>query len=48
MVYFEVFEQVLDAIKREKQLKKWNRKWKIELIEEDNKEWNDIAKDWFD
>ena len=48
LVYFEVFEQVLDAIKREKQLKKWNRKWKIELIEEDNKEWNDIAKDWFD
>ena len=48
LVYFEVFEQVLDAIKREKQLKKWNRKWKIELIEEGNKEWNDLAKDWFD
>ncbi|PHR71921.1 MAG: excinuclease ABC subunit C [Lutibacter sp.] len=48
LVYFEVFDQVKDAIKREKQLKKWNRSWKIELIEEENNNWNDLAKDWYD
>ena len=34
LVYFEVAETMLAAIAREKQLKKWNRAWKIELIEE--------------
>ena len=48
LVYFEIFGQVLDAIKREKQLKKWNRKWKIDLIEAENKNWNDLASDWLD
>ena len=33
LVYFEEYENVNDAIKREKQLKKWRRKWKEELIE---------------
>jgi len=33
LIYFEQFQYVNDAIKREKQLKNWNRKWKIELIE---------------
>ena len=47
LVYFEIFGQVKDAIKREKQLKKWNRKWKIELFEENNKNWNDLAEDWY-
>ena len=36
LVYFEQFQYVNDAIKREKQLKNWNRKWKIDLIEGDN------------
>jgi len=31
---------------REKQLKKWNRQWKLALIERVNPDWNDIAKDW--
>ena len=35
-------ETMLDAIAREKQLKKWNRAWKIELIEETNAEWRDL------
>jgi len=48
LVYFEVFSQVLDAIKREKQLKKWNRQWKINLIVEENPDWNDLAHDWYE
>ncbi|MBU0762636.1 MAG: excinuclease ABC subunit C [Candidatus Altiarchaeota archaeon] len=34
LVYFEVHEHIESAITREKQLKKWNRKWKLRLIEE--------------
>ena len=48
LIYFEVYQYVKDAIKREKQLKNWNRAWKIKLIETDNKEWSDLAADWFD
>ena len=48
LVYFETFQFVDQAIYREKQLKKWNRAWKIQLIEEDNRYWNDLAKDWYD
>ena len=47
LIYFEQLQYVNDAIKREKQLKTWNRQWKIDLIEEDNKEWNDLSFDWF-
>ena len=46
LVYFEQFQYVNDAIKREKQLKNWNRSWKIELIETYNKDWNDLSSDW--
>lgn len=48
LVYFEQFQYVNDAIKREKQLKNWRRQWKIDLIEEENGNWNDLAFDWFD
>lgn len=48
LVYFEIFSDVYDAIAREKQLKKWNRKWKIELIEKTNPTWEDLARSWFD
>jgi putative endonuclease len=48
MVYCEFYQYVNDVIKREKQLKNWKRDWKIALIEEENKEWNDLAFDWFD
>ena len=47
LVYFETFQYIDDAILREKRLKKWNRIWKIELIEKENKEWRDLSKDWF-
>ena len=42
LVYFEVFDQIEQAIQREKRLKKWNRAWKISLIEKDNPSWNDL------
>ena len=41
--YYEVFQYVDDAIKREKQLKKWKRAWKYRLIETMNPEWKDLA-----
>ena len=42
LVYFEVFNRIEVAILREKRLKKWNRKWKIDLIEKVNPEWIDL------
>lgn len=42
LVYFEPHKDVKDAILREKQIKKWNRAWKIRLIEKDNPEWEDL------
>jgi len=42
LVYCEAHGQVLSAITREKQLKKWNRAWKIKLIEEQNPQWLDL------
>ncbi len=46
LVYFEDFQYINDAIKREKQLKNWRRSWKINLIEKDNPEWNDLSNGW--
>jgi len=46
LVYFETLQYVNDAIKREKNMKKWKRDWKIKLIEEENPNWNDLTKDW--
>lgn len=45
LVYFETCERIDDAIAREKQLKGWNRAWKIRLIETSNPEWRDVAAD---
>jgi putative endonuclease len=43
LVKVESFDDPQSAIRREKQLKKWNRDWKIRLIEEDNLEWQDLS-----
>jgi len=43
LVYFEVFEDVLEAIRREKQIKCWVRRRKIALIEKMNPEWKDLS-----
>ena len=42
LVYFEQFDDAENAIKREKRLKKYNRAWKIRLIEELNPNWDDL------
>lgn len=42
LVYYEVFDDPENAIKREKRLKKWNRSWKMKIIEEINPDWNDL------
>lgn len=42
LVYYEDSGDSLSAIKREKQLKKWNRAWKIRLIEKHNPDWKDL------
>jgi putative endonuclease len=42
LVYYELHDDILSAITREKQLKKWNRAWKLELIETHNPEWKDL------
>lgn len=42
LVHLEEFKYVNDAIAREKQLKRWHRQWKINLIEETNPEWKDL------
>ena len=46
LVYVEAHADVQDAIRREKQLKKWRRAWKLRLIEEDNPAWRDLYPDW--
>ena len=43
LVYFESTNEVEHALVREKQLKKWNRLWKLDLIEEFNPEWKDLS-----
>ena len=42
LVWYEQHDNAESAITREKQLKKWNRAWKIELIESSNPDWNDL------
>ena len=42
LVYFEEFQYINDAIAREKQLKRWHRNWKINLIEESNPKWENL------
>jgi putative endonuclease len=43
LVHYEAFDAMEDAILREKRLKKWRRSWKIELIEQRNPYWEDLA-----
>ena len=45
LVYYEEHGEIVAAIRREKQLKKWNRSWKLKLIEKHNPQWNDLYND---
>jgi putative endonuclease len=42
LVWFEIYDNPIAAITREKELKKWNRLWKVQLIEAKNPDWNDL------
>jgi putative endonuclease len=42
LVYYEHTESIEAALKREKQMKKWRRQWKINLIEKENPEWENL------
>lgn len=46
LVYYEEYNDINDAISREKQIKGWSRKKKIELIESVNPEWKDLSEEW--
>jgi len=43
LVYYELHDDMTSAIQREKQMKKWNRAWKLELIEKQNPNWQDLS-----
>ncbi len=43
LVYYEVFSNVMEAIKRKKHLKKWRRNWKFNLVEKTNPTWQDLT-----
>ena len=46
LVYYEATNDVISALQREKELKKWSRLWKVRLIEKENKNWDDLSRDW--
>ena len=46
LVYYEKHASIMEAIQREKNIKKWNRRWKLRLIEEHNPGWNDLSASW--
>lgn len=45
LVWYEVHGDMAAAIQREKRIKKWRRAWKLDLIEQDNPSWRDLAED---
>jgi putative endonuclease len=45
LVYFEMHKYINNALQRESNIKAWKRKWKLELIESNNKNWNDLFYD---
>jgi len=48
LIYFETFGDIYSAIAREKTIKGWLRKKKIELIRATNPSWTDLSQDWYD
>ncbi|MBC6983801.1 GIY-YIG nuclease family protein [Caulobacter sp. 17J80-11] len=48
LVWFDPHEVMVAAIAREKQVKRWPRKWKLDLIEAENPDWRDLSDGWFE
>jgi putative endonuclease len=48
LVYYEEHVDIVSAIEREKKIKGKSRKYKLDLIEEDNKEWKDLSEGWYE
>lgn len=48
LVYYEICDDITNAIQREKQLKNWHRDWKINLIEKENPNWDDLAESFYE
>jgi len=48
LVYYEEFSDVEEAIKREKQVKRYKTTWKSNLVNQMNPEWKDLSKGWYD
>jgi putative endonuclease len=42
LIYYEIHDDIHEAIAQEKRMKRWARAWKVELIEKDNKDWHDL------
>lgn len=47
LVYYEEYQYVQDAIRREKQIKNWHRQWKMNQITKSNPSWKDLSSDWY-
>ena len=47
LVYYEEYGTPMEAIRREKIIKRWKRKWKKSLIVNDNPNWKDLSQDWY-
>jgi putative endonuclease len=47
LLYYEDYTHIQTAIAREKQLKKWRKGWKIEMIRKENPELKDLAAEWY-
>jgi putative endonuclease len=45
LVWYELTSEIESAIRREKQIKKWNRLWKLRLVDQNNPEWRDLYAD---
>jgi putative endonuclease len=48
LVWYELHPTMLEAIQREKRIKRWRRDWKLALIEAENPEWRDLSDGWFE
>ena len=48
LVHIEEYETKRERLLRERQIKKWKRRWKLELIEKHNPTWEDLSQEWFD